>query len=67
MPRCKSCHTEEESRFEDQNDTCCVACSEDNEAEIHQVENEEEHLACQNYPNCDTEGCGPDRDVGHRD
>jgi len=25
------------------------------------------HLGCQNFPNCDTEGCGPDEDVGHRD
>ena len=24
------------------------------------------HLTCQNFPFCDTEGCGSDSDVGHR-
>jgi hypothetical protein len=26
----------------------------------------DEHLCCQNWPNCDEYGCGPDKDVGHR-
>ena len=39
----------------------------DDEQPLTKKELEElEHLGCQNFPNCDMFGCGPDKDVGHR-
>jgi len=58
MAKCDCCEEEMEGRKRvSQGDGVmfCPSCDHDME-----------HMGCQNYPNCDMFGCGPDRDVGHR-